>query len=83
MTKRATDKESFEQQFKELEKLVADLESGEVQLDEGLEKFKRGLVLAQALKAKLTEVENKVEIIKKKFTQDSSDDTTRDETAPF
>ena len=37
-------------------------------LDEGLKKFERGLELATFCKDKLTEVENKVEEIKKKFS---------------
>lgn len=76
MPKRST--VSFEQEFKELEKLVQELESNDVQLEAGLDKFQRGLVLAQSLKAKLVEIENKVEIIKKKFSQDLVDSSTSD-----
>jgi exodeoxyribonuclease VII small subunit len=74
MTKR--NPASFEQEFKELEKLVQELESNSVQLEDGLAKFQLGLVLAQSLKAKLTEVENKVEIIKKKFSHDMTDNSS-------
>ncbi len=72
MPKKSTAK-NFEQQFKELEQIVEQLESGEVSLDLGLERFERGLALAQELKKKLSEVENKVEIIKKKFSKDLKD----------
>ncbi len=58
---------NFEQAFKELEKIVADLESETVSLDESLEKFKRGLELASLLKGRIKEVEAKVETIKQKF----------------
>ncbi len=74
--KTPTTKESFEKQFKELETIVAALESGTANLDESLEQFKRGLELAQELKQKLTEVENRVEIIKKKFSKDLAAETT-------
>lgn len=68
-------KESFEKQFQELEAIVAKLESGTANLDESLDQFKHGLELAQELKQKLTEVENRVEIIKKKFSKDLAVDS--------
>ncbi|MDD5342462.1 MAG: exodeoxyribonuclease VII small subunit [Patescibacteria group bacterium] len=70
MPKKPATKESFEKQFQELETIVAKLEAGTTNLDESLEQFKRGLELAQDLKQKLTEVENRVEIIKKRFSKD-------------
>lgn len=68
--KTITSAKNFEQQFKELEAIVAKLESGEINLDDGLKQFEYGLALAQELKQRITEVENKVEIIKKKFAKD-------------
>lgn len=67
MTKKAP---TFAEAFAELEKLTEWFETQEVDLDEGLEKFERGLELAQICKKKLAEVENKVELLKKKFTQE-------------
>ncbi|MBU0707995.1 exodeoxyribonuclease VII small subunit [Patescibacteria group bacterium] len=78
MPKKSTSTKSFEQRFQELEQIVDQLESGEVNLDHGLEQFERGLSLAQELKKKLTEVENKVEIIKKKFSKDLGDIETKE-----
>jgi len=77
MPKKTTSDKNFEQQFKELEQIVDQLESGEINLDQGLQQFEHGLELAQELKKKLTDVENKVEIIKKKFSKDleKADDT--------
>ncbi|MDP3964780.1 MAG: exodeoxyribonuclease VII small subunit [bacterium] len=82
MTKKSGPTKNFEDQFKELESIVEELESGEVNLDTGLKKFERGLELAQDLKKQIAEVENKVEVIKKKFantteteTPDEKDDT--------
>ena len=57
----------FAQAFKELEAITEWFETEEVDLDQGLKKFERGLELASDCKKKLTEVENKVEEIKKKF----------------
>ncbi len=58
---------SFASDFQELEEITAWFETADVDLDEGLKKFERGLELAQACKTKLAEVENKVVDLKKKF----------------
>lgn len=63
----AKKKINFTKAFEELEEITEWFESEEVDLDEGLKKFERGLELASACKEKLTEVENKVTEIKKKF----------------
>ncbi len=58
---------TFAEAFQELETITAWFETAEVDLDEGLKKFERGLELAQICKAKLAEVDNKVVDLKKKF----------------
>jgi len=58
---------SFAEAFQELEKLTEWFENEDVDLDEGLKKFERGLELSQICKKKLQEVENKVTTLKKKF----------------
>lgn len=59
---------NFAEAFVELEQITRWFDSQEsIDLDEGLKKFERGLTLADALKKKLSEVENKVEEIKAKF----------------
>lgn len=63
----AKPKVNFEKAFEELEAITEWFERGEADLDEGLKKFERGLELAQACKEKLSEIENKVMEIKKKF----------------
>lgn len=60
-------KTSFADAFQELEEITAWFETADVDLDEGLKKFERGLELAQVCKSKLSEVENKVVDLKKKF----------------
>ncbi len=57
----------FGKSYKELEEIVDWFEQEEVDLDEGLKKFERGLQLAKACKSRLKEVENKVTQIKAKF----------------
>jgi exodeoxyribonuclease VII small subunit len=61
----------FAQAFEELEQITQWFESeAHTDLDEGIKKFERGLALASALKARLGEVEQKVQEIKKHYTQD-------------
>ncbi len=53
--------------FAELEDISAWFERGETDLDAGLEKFERAMVIADALKKKLVAAENRVKEIKEKF----------------
>ena len=54
-------------QMAELEAITAWFESPDIDLDEALAKFERGMELASGLKKQLGEVENKIEKIKKSF----------------
>lgn len=58
---------NFAEAFKELEDIVHWFETSEVDLEEGLKKFERGLELAKKCRERLKEVENKVTQIKAKF----------------
>jgi len=58
---------NFGEAYGELEKIVEWFERDSTDLDESLEKFERGLELAQKCKERLKEVENKVVAIKAKF----------------
>ncbi len=62
------DKFSFKKSYSELEKITEEFERGDIGLDEGLEKFKYALALAAKLKEHLTETENEVREIRKKFS---------------
>lgn len=77
MPKEKKDKSSkkfnFAQSFAELEKIAQEFENETVDLEAGLKNFERGLELATELKAKLAEVENKVEVIKKKFESEKEE----------
>lgn len=63
----------FTEQFEELERLVAELENEE-DLDTGLKKFERGLMLSHELKNQLKKVENRIETMKK-HAEDLENDT--------
>ena len=60
-------KEKFADAFRELEEITEWFERGDVDLDEGLKKFERGLELAKLCKEKLGAVENRVKELKVKF----------------
>lgn len=64
MTNKPTD---FGSKLKELEAITDWFESDDVDLNEALKKFERGMQLADDLKKELAEVENRVETIKQKF----------------
>ena len=70
MTRTKNDKLfNFSQAYKELEEIIGWFEREEVDLEEGLKKFERGLELAKNCKERLKEVENKVTEIKVRFGQ--------------
>jgi len=54
---------NFEDAMKELEKIVKDLESGQVKLDEAVKAYERGAALKKHCEAKLADARMKVEKI--------------------
>ncbi len=66
---KADKKTDFAAGLKELEAITAWFESEEVDLDQALSKFERGVELAAKLRAQLKVVDNQVEQIKQKFDQ--------------
>lgn len=66
---KATESFDFGRGLKELEEITAWFEGENIDLDEGLVKFERGMELASKLKAHLAETQNRVEQIKLKFNQ--------------
>jgi exodeoxyribonuclease VII small subunit len=55
----------FETSLKRLEEIVAELESGELGLEQSLKLFEEGVKLARICNARLEEAERKVEILLK------------------
>lgn len=53
--------------FQELEETAAWFEQGDADVDKGLAKFERAMEIADVLKKRLAEAENKVKEIKKKY----------------
>ncbi len=56
----------FEEHMKKLEKIVDDLESGEMPLEESLKKYEEGVRLLRLCRRRLDETKRKVEILVKK-----------------
>jgi exodeoxyribonuclease VII small subunit len=58
---------NFEKAYRELEEIVTDLESREIDLDKDLPKFEEGMKLTKQLMAKMSEAENTVKEISLKY----------------
>ena len=56
----APDEMTFGDALEELEGIVSALESGQLELEESLTRYQRGVALLQALKAKLEDAQQKV-----------------------
>ncbi len=56
---------SFEDSIKALEKIIEELEQGDLPLDAALKKFEEGVKLIKACNKKLDEAEQKIELILK------------------
>ncbi len=54
---------NLEQSLKDLESLVAELETGELPLEEAMKKFENGIKLTRACQTALKEAEQKVELL--------------------
>ena len=62
-----TEKSDFAAKLKELEEITDWFESENVELDQGLQKFERGIELVAQLRQQLQTAENRVQEIKHKF----------------
>jgi exodeoxyribonuclease VII small subunit len=69
MTTETTANLKLEDAFAELEKITREFEQGQIDLDEGIPKFKRGLELAKLLKERLGELENQITEITAQFEE--------------
>ncbi len=58
--------ESFESCLDQLEKIVKELEGGDLQLERSLELFEKGMALSDTCRKQLEEAETRIEILIKK-----------------
>ena len=56
-------KTTFEQSMKNLEQIVQELESGDLPLEEAMQKFEEGIKLSRLCSKKLDETENKITLL--------------------
>lgn len=61
--KPAGDPGSFEEQLAELEKIVEQLEQGELTLEQSVSLFERGVHLSNACKAQLSSAESRIQVL--------------------
>lgn len=58
-------KKSFEENLEELEKIVIDLEKGELNLDESVKRFEEGISISKECNKMLEDAEKKITILLK------------------
>jgi len=63
------DEPTLQQQLADLDAVLAWFDRPDIDLDEALAKFDHGVALAESAKAKLTQLENKISILKQRFDQ--------------
>ena len=61
-----TKPESFESCLDQLEKVVKELETGDLQLERSLQLFERGMELSEVCRKQLEEAETRIEMLIKK-----------------
>ncbi len=60
---------SFEAALEQLEKIVKELENGDLPLEKSLELFERGMALSESCRKQLSDAETRVEILLKRQGQ--------------
>ena len=65
MAKKAKGEKKFEEALEELEKVIEQLESGELSLEDSLAAFEEGVRLVKHCNHKLNEIEKKVQLLVK------------------
>ena len=65
MTKEVSEEPKFEKALERLEKIVEELETGNLALDEALKKYEEGVRLSRTCSEKLTQAEKKIQILTK------------------
>lgn len=65
---------TFDEALAELESVVGSLESGQLDLEQSLERYERGVALLRALQTRLTEAQQKVTVLIGELEADDSGD---------
>lgn len=64
-----SEKNSIEMKIQEIDQILAEIESGEVSLEDISVKYKSAIEKANQVEKDLSEIENEIEIISKDFSQ--------------
>ena len=72
----------FGESFEQLNKIVEQLESGDVELDKALHLYEDGLKIVQSCKKHLQQVENRVRVIRETYAGDMNGETSSDSSTP-
>ena len=62
-TQKKVDELTYKEASQELERIIRSLESGDMELEESLESYTRGVELLKSLRARLTDAEQKVSVL--------------------
>lgn len=71
------DELTFGQALEELEAIVASLESGQLDLEESLARYERGVALLRSLQAKLAEAKQRVTVLLGELEHEELDEVTQ------
>ncbi len=58
-----SDNKTFEENLKELENIVVELEKGELGLEESISKFEKGIAVSKECNSKLEDAEKRINIL--------------------
>lgn len=62
---------SLSEKLEELEELLVWFEQSDLDIEQALAKYEKGQALAASVREQLTEIENKITVLEKRFDQDS------------
>ena len=65
MSKETTEELKFEKALERLEKIVGELEAGDIPLEDALKKYEEGVRLSRLLNERLAQAEKKIQILTK------------------
>ena len=65
MSKETTEELKFEKALERLEKIVEELEAGDIPLEDALKKYEEGVRLSRLLNERLAQAEKKIQILTK------------------
>lgn len=73
---------SFGDALDELDKIVSALEGGQLELEESLTRYERGVSLLRSLQAKLADAQQRVTMLVGELEQEAAQDATEPAVAP-